>query len=72
MWRKNIGKFEEKYRALRIGKPNRLDSEIEDELKSNFLSDFDQLTLEARRKLVMESRVLVFLEWDIANAMIFY
>jgi hypothetical protein len=49
-----------------------LDSEIEDELKSNFLSDFDQLTLEARRKLVMESRVLVFLEWDIANAMIFY
>ena len=57
---------------IKAKKPNKLDSNIEEEVKAKFLQDFSQLTPKAKRQLVKELGVLLFPEWDIANAMIFY
>lgn len=72
LWRRNIDNFEPKCQTIKEEKPNKLDSEVEEEVKAKILEDFSQLTLEARRQLVKESGVLVLLEWDIDNVMIFY
>ena len=42
LWRRYIGNFEEKCKAIKAEQPNKLDSKIEEEVKAKFLEDFAQ------------------------------
>ena len=72
LWRLNIGNFEKACEKIKVEQPCKLDSFIKEKVKSKFLSDFAQFTPKAGRKLVKQLWVLIFPEWDIVNAMIFY
>lgn len=70
-WRRNIGNFENVCKKIKEEHLVKLDSIIEEEVKSIFLSDFSQLIPKVGRQLVKESGVLTLAEWDIANVVIF-
>ena len=71
LWRLNIGNFEKTCEKLKAEQPDKLDSDIKEEVKSKFLNDFAKFTPEARRQIIRQSGVLVLPEWDIVNAMVF-
>ena len=66
-----MGNFEKACEKIRTEKPNMLDSVIKEEVKSKILCDFAQFTLEVGRQIVKQSGVLLLLEWDIENAIVF-
>ena len=47
-------------------------STIEEVVKDELLRSFDAITPEARRVLLKDVGILILLEWDIANAMVFH
>ena len=60
LWGKNIVNFEKVCKKIKAEQPNKPKFDIEEVVKSKFLSYFSQLTPEARKQLVNESRVLIF------------
>ena len=71
MWRKSISNFEEKCKRLKTEQPGRHESEIEEEIKANFIEEFAQITPKGGTQILKDSGVLLLPEWDIANAIFF-
>ena len=44
---------------------------IKEVVKEDLIRSFDAITPKARRAMLKDARILILLEWDIANAMIF-
>ena len=71
LWRFNMGNFEKACEKINAEQPDKLEPVIKEEVKSKILSDFSQFTPEAGRQIVKQSGVLLLLEWDISNAIVF-
>ena len=63
--------FEARWKKIKAEKPSKEDSKIEEEIKENLLHDFDKITPKYGRKLLNDVGILILLEWDIANAIVF-
>ena len=69
-WRINIHNFELRCNKIKEKKLDVEASAIEEVIKEELIRKFEAITLEARRKLLRDARILILLEWDIANAMV--
>ena len=63
--------FQLKYKKIKVEQPNVEESTIEEVVKDELTRSFDDITPEVGRKLLKDAWILIFLEWDIANAIIF-
>lgn len=69
--RNNIELFEAKCKKVKIEQPTRQDSGIEEEVKVNMMQEFNQITLSGGRRLLKDLGVMILLERDTVDVMIF-
>lgn len=58
-------------KKLKVEQPHLGDPTIEEEVKETLLQQFNNISPKGGRQLLMDSGVLILLEWGIANAIIF-
>ena len=56
---------------MKAEQPNVEDSAIEEVVKEELTQGFNDITPEGGRILLKEAGILILLEWDIANAIVF-
>ena len=63
--------FQLKCKTIKEEQPNIEESTIEEVVKDELTRSFEDITPDAGRELLKDALMLIFLEWDIANAMVF-
>ena len=63
--------FQLKSQKIKAEQPDVEDSAIEEVVKDELTKGFDDITHEGGRILLKDAGIHIFLEWDIANAIVF-
>ena len=63
--------FQLRCNKIKVEQPDVEESTNEEVVKDELTKSFDDITHEASRALLKDARILILLEWDIANAMVF-
>ena len=71
LWRINVHNFQLRCSKIKAKQPDVEEFIIEEVVKDELTKIFDDITPEAGKTLLKDARILMFPEWDIANAMVF-
>ena len=71
LWRISMHNIQLKCKKIKAKQPDVEESTIEEVVKDELTQIFDDITPEGGRLLLKDAGILILLEWDIANAMVF-